>query len=260
MRRAANDRLRTAVRMALGVAAVLSSAPTLAAEKVRTPAVTGTIKDLESREIQVERDPPSDIKPSQAAEQYQRFLELQAGDAQMRAEAMRRLGDLRLEADENRASAETTLSGPELQEAIKLYEGLLATYPNNAAQRQGAVPVVARVRSEFAARKSTAWYSTNSSSNFPASAWNTEAQFRRGELLFSAARYREAEVAYAAVIAGGPDSGFYEQGLYKHGWSLFKQGRGEDSVESFLKVIDSVLVTRWQATRSAIRCSGPNAS
>ena len=55
-------------------------------------------------------------------------------------------------------------------------------------------------------------------------------------------RYREAENAYAAVIEAGPDSGYYEQGLYKHGWSLFKQSRGEESVVSFLKLIDRVLV------------------
>ena len=44
------------------------------------------------------------------------------------------------------------------------------------------------------------------------------------------------------MVTAGPDSGYYEQGLYKHGWSLFKQGRGEESVASFLKVIDRVLV------------------
>lgn len=241
MSRPANPRLRIAVGVALGVATLLSSSLTWAAKKAKPPAVTGTIKDLEAREIHVERDPPSDIKPSQAAEQYQRFLELQAGDEQMRAEAMRRLGDLRLEADENRASAETTLSGPELQEAIKLYEGLLATYPNN-------------VRNDKVLYQLSRAYEANSQpekalvvldklvKQFPSSAWITEAQFRRGELLFSATRYREAEGAYAAVIAGSADSGFYEQGLYKHGWSLFKQGRGEDSVESFLKVLDRVLV------------------
>ena len=50
-----------------------------------------------------------------------------------------------------------------------------------------------------------------------------EVQFRRGELLFSAKRYPEAEKAYAAVIGRGGTSAFYQQSLYKHGWSLFKQ-------------------------------------
>ena len=37
-------------------------------------------------------------------------------------------------------------------------------------------------------------------SQYPSSKWTTEAQFRRGEILFSASRYREAENAYSAVI------------------------------------------------------------
>ena len=94
---------------------------------------------------------------------------------------------------------------------------------------------------------------------YPQSQWITEAQFRRGEILFSAGRYRDAESAYAAVTAAGPDSGFYEQGLYKHGWSLFKQSRGEESVGSFLRCS----IACWCATAScasAIRCRGPSAS
>ncbi len=84
--------------------------------------------------------------------------------------------------------------------------------------------------------------STRWSANYPSSKWITEAQFRRGEILFSEGRYGDSERAYAAVVAAGPGSGYYEQGLYKQGWSLFKQGRGEESVDSFLKVIDLVMV------------------
>src|SRR5690606_37201063 len=40
----------------------------------------------------------------------------------------------------------------------------------------------------------------------------------------------------------GPDTGFYEQGLYKHGWSLFKQSQGEESVAAFLTLLDRVFI------------------
>ena len=40
------------------------------------------------------------MQPQQAIEQYQRFLELQSKNEKMRAEAMRRLGDLQVEVDE----------------------------------------------------------------------------------------------------------------------------------------------------------------
>jgi tetratricopeptide (TPR) repeat protein len=70
-----------------------------------------------------------------------------------------------------------------------------------------------------------------------------EVQFRRGELLFSAKRYPDAQLAYEAVIKrGATGSAFYEQSLYKHGWSLFKQAQSLESIESFSKVLDLKLL------------------
>jgi tetratricopeptide (TPR) repeat protein len=68
-----------------------------------------------------------------------------------------------------------------------------------------------------------------------------EAQFRRGEIFFSDGRYPQAEQAYAAVLKGSKDSEFRVNALYKHGWSLFKQTRDEESSQSFLAVLDAVL-------------------
>ncbi|MGH8186996.1 MAG: hypothetical protein ACREUC_10565, partial [Steroidobacteraceae bacterium] len=110
------------------VAALAAGTAAFAAEKAK-PA--GTIKDLETREVQVRPDPPTDVKPQQAIEQYRRFLELQAQNERMRADAMRRLGDLQVEVDEGtRAVGGSELSGLELKEAIQLYEGLLQAHPD----------------------------------------------------------------------------------------------------------------------------------
>ncbi|MBV8741597.1 MAG: tetratricopeptide repeat protein, partial [Sinobacteraceae bacterium] len=77
---------------------------------------------------------------------------------------------------------------------------------------------------------------------YPRSPQLDEVQFRRGELLFSAKRYAEAEKAYAAVVQQGKASRFYEQSLYKHGWSLFKQSQTEESLPSFAGVLDAKLI------------------
>ena len=45
--------------------------------------------------------------------------------------------------------------------------------------------------------------------------------------------YPAAQAAYEAVIKFGASSAFYNQSLYKHGWSLFKQGENERSLDSF---------------------------
>ena len=53
-----------------------------------------------------------------------------------------------------------------------------------------------------------------------------------------------SENAYAAVITIGSQSSFYEQSLYKHGWSLFKQSNVEGSAASLLQVLDLKLQGR----------------
>ena len=55
-------------------------------------------------------------------------------------------------------------------------------------------------------------------------------------------RYADAERAYAAVLALEPKSEFDEQALYKRGWALFKLSRDKESSESFLTLLDRVLV------------------
>src|SRR5258708_24505726 len=66
---------------------------------------------------------------------------------------------------------------------------------------------------------------------YPNSRFIDETQFRRGELLFSDKAYPKAQAAYEAVIKIGSSSAFYNQSLYKHGWTLFKQGENERSEE-----------------------------
>ena len=235
---------RTRSALALCILAALATGSADGADKKGKQA--GTIKDLEDREIQVIRDPPTDVTQQQAIEQYRRFLELQSQNEKMRAEATRRLGDLQVEVDESaRAGGESALSGPELNEAVKLYEGLLAAQPDY--ERNDAVMYQLARAHEAQAQPEKALAVLNELvAKRPDSQWITEAQFRRGEILFSLGRYRDAERAYAAVTSAGSDSGFYDQGLYKHGWSLFKQSRGEESAASFLRLLDRVLVSEGQ--------------
>ena len=50
-------------------------------------------------------------------------------------------------------------------------------------------------------------------------------------------RYADAERAYADVLRQGPESAFYEQALYKHGWSQFKRQLYEESLASFFGTV-----------------------
>jgi TolA-binding protein len=204
-----------------------------------------TIKDLEGQDVDVSTAPPQGVDTNKTMDSYKRFLDLNAGDAALRSEALRRLADLNLETSESeRIERElVTNEGLRATEAIHLYSALLKTYPNY--ERNDAVLYQLARAYELNAQPEKALASLDQLvKSYPNSHYIDEAQFRRGELLFAPKTYAAAQAAYEAVIKMGPSSAFYNQSLYKHGWSLFKQGDNERSLESFAGVLDSVLVSK----------------
>jgi TolA-binding protein len=204
-----------------------------------------TIKDLDAQQVDVNTDPPRNIDANKTMDSYKRFLDLNAGDAALRAEALRRLGDLNLESSESeRIERElVTNEGLRATEAIHLYSALLKTYPKYG-RNDSVLYQLARAY-ELNAQPDKALASLDQLvASYPNSHYIDEAQFRRGELLFSSKAYVKSQAAYEAVIKIGSSSAFYNQSLYKHGWSLFKQGENERSLDSFAGVLDSVLVSK----------------
>jgi TolA-binding protein len=240
---------------------------------------TATLRSLEQKQVAVERDTAVEASRAAAIQAYRKFLEAAPGD-RLRPEAMRRLGDLEIE--RAREGVAESSGSKEYRDAIKAYEGLLAAYP--------AYPGADRVLYQLShAYDQTGDLQRSLSAldrlvaGYPASSYRDEAEFRRGELLFTLGRYPEAEQAYAAVVRKGDtrpepaadtrtaqveitvgasgdaqgeeersptaarkpgSSTFYERALYMHGWSLFKQARLEDALPSFAAVLDRNLIGR----------------
>jgi tetratricopeptide (TPR) repeat protein len=236
---------RSAASWVLGscaAALALIAAPARASAANQSPP---TIKDLEGQQVTVNMDPPKGVDATQTMDSYRRFLDLNAGDAELRAEALRRLGDLHLESSESeRIERElVTNDGLQVAEAITLYTALLKTYPNY--ERNDSVLYQLARAYELDAQPDKALASLDRLvADYPKSRYLDEVQFRRGELLFTAKAYPQAQAAYDAVIQIGMRSAFYSQSLYKHGWSLFKQGENERSLDSFAAVLDTVLVSK----------------
>ena len=204
-----------------------------------------TIKDLDAQQVDVNTDPPKNVDANKTMDSYRRFLDLNAGDAALRAEALRRLGDLNLESSESERIERELITNEGLRatEAIHLYSALLKAYPKY--ERNDSVLYQLARAYELNAQPDKARAALDQLvANYPHSHYIDEAQFRRGEILFSDKAYPAAQAAYEAVIKIGPSSGFYNQSLYKHGWSLFKQGESERSLGSFAGVLDSVLVSK----------------
>jgi cellulose synthase operon protein C len=204
-----------------------------------------TIKDLEDQPVDVSPDPPKNVDTKKTMDSYKRFLDLNAGDASLRAEALRRLGDLNLESSETeRIERElATNEGLRATEAIHLYSALLKAYPKY--ERNDSVLYQLARAYELNAQPDKALASLDQLvAQYPNSRYMDETQFRRGEILFTDKAYAKSQAAYEAVIKIGAGSGFYNQSLYKHGWSLFKQGENDRSLDSFAGVLDSMLVSK----------------
>jgi TolA-binding protein len=223
-------------------AAVQAVMPVGAASKPPPPA---TIKDLDGEQVDISNAPPQNIDAGKAMDSYKRFLDLNAGDAGLRAEALRRLGDLNLESSESERIERELITNEGLRatEAIHLYSALLKTYPkyerNDAVLYQLARAYELNGQSDKALAAMDQLVAT-----YPNSRYLDETQFRRGEILFAAKSFPAAQAAYEAVVKIGPASPYYNQSLYKHGWSLFKQGENERSLQSFAGVLDSVLISK----------------
>jgi tetratricopeptide (TPR) repeat protein len=233
-------RVRSPHLAAGALAALLLAAPSHAAQK-NPP----TIKDLDAQDIDVSTAAPKNVDANKTMDSYKRFLDLNAGDAALRSEALRRLGDLNLESSESERIERELITNEGLRatEAIHLYSALLKAYPKY--ERNDSVLYQLARAYELNAQPEKALASMDQLvAAYPKSHYIDEVQFRRGELLFNDKAYAKAQAAYEAVIKIGASSGFYNQSLYKHGWTLFKQGESERSLASFAGVLDSELVSK----------------
>jgi tetratricopeptide (TPR) repeat protein len=196
-----------------------------------------TLKDLKREPPEVRAGETVAPDPDRARDLYRRFLELEAGDPALRTEAMRRLGDLQLEAGDTARGETTGLGEAETREAIAIYTQLLEQQPGYA-RADVVLYQLARGWESLGETDKALSYLDQLVAKYPSSPRMDEAQFRRGEILFVARRYPEAQKAYVAASAYGVQSEFYEQSLYKLGWSLFKQSENEAAIDPFVRVLD----------------------
>jgi TolA-binding protein len=224
-------------RFALFLAIVAILVATSAdAERVRK---SETIKSLEGQTVEVR--PGRVIRQSTdlARDNYRAFLDLVSDDPELRAEAMRRLGDLELDATEAAQLTENidTLNHASFNNAVQLYQQLLEAYPDY--RRNDTVLYQLARAYEIGGRNDDALEVLNELvRRYPDTPLIDEVQFRRGEMLFLRKNYNEAELAYQDVVRFGEASKFYEQSLYKLGWSQFKLAWHEDSLDPFFELLD----------------------
>ena len=198
-----------------------------------------TIKSLEDKTVEIRKGKIVLDSSELARESYRDFLDLVSDDPELRAEAMRRLGDLELEATETEqlTSNIEALDSSSFDNAVDLYQRLLEAYPDY--RRNDTVLYQLARAYEIGGRTDEALDILNELiAKYPDTALNDEVQFRRGEMLFLRKDYNGAEMAYQDVVKYGDASRFYEQSLYKLGWAQFKLAWHADSLVSFFALLD----------------------
>jgi TolA-binding protein len=211
----------------------------LVAAPVAIAADDDTIGSLDEKSVDVRPGKVILDSSELARESYRDFLDLVSTDADLQAEAMRRLGDLELEATEVEQLTQNieALDSRNFDNAVGLYQRLLEAYPNY--RRNDTVLYQLARAYEVGGRTDDALTVLDELiGRFPDTSLVDEVQFRRGEMLFLNKRYDDAEAAYQDVRTYGERSRFYEQSLYKLGWSQFKLGMHEDSLDPFFELMD----------------------
>ncbi|MBX3619021.1 MAG: tetratricopeptide repeat protein [Rhizobacter sp.] len=212
------------------------------ASKRANPPEPPTLKSLAGRQIEVQADQGAAVSEETAITAYRKFLDV-APNAPQRSEAMRRLGDLEMDAADNKLASGEGSGVPDYKAAIARYQDYLKTFPNDPANDR-VLYQIARAYEQGGELEQALKTLDTLVAQYPKTSHLEEAQFRRGEMLFSLRDYARAEKAYATVLAGDRQSTFHERAMYMHGWSLFKQGRVEDALNSFFGVLDLKVANR----------------
>jgi cellulose synthase operon protein C len=214
---------------------LVSGLAACASKRVGTPDDEPTLKALAGREIVVAQDTGVKGNPNQAIDAYRKFLDV-APKAAQRQEALRRLGDLEMEAaDDN--SNQSASGVPDYKAAVTRYQDFLKAYPNDRGNDR-VLYQLSRAQEQSGALEVALQTLDRLVRDYPNTLYLAEANFRRGELLFTTREYVKAEQAYATVLKGDSRNPYRERALYMQGWSLFKQGRLEEALQPFFGVLD----------------------
>ncbi|HEX7441106.1 MAG TPA: tetratricopeptide repeat protein, partial [Caldimonas sp.] len=171
-----------------------------------TPDNEPTLKTLASRQVVVEKDTTVAVNEAKAIDAYRKFLDI-APQAPQRSEAMRRIGDLEMDSADSQSATSAAVDVPDYKAAIVRYQDYLKTYPADP-NNDRVLYQMARAYEQGGDLDTALKTLDRLVKDYPATRYGNEAQFRRGELLFTARNYAGAEKAYATVLAAGESSPF----------------------------------------------------
>ncbi|MBI5260100.1 MAG: tetratricopeptide repeat protein [Burkholderiales bacterium] len=212
-----------------------------------TPDDAPTLASLATRRAELPPDTGVRASLEQIIAAYRDYLAATPHSPQ-RAMALRRMGDLEMaRADQQLADspggaapAAPAAGAPDYRAAIARYQEVLKAYPRHP-DNDRVLYQLARAQEQGGSLETALHTLDRLVREHPATRLLGEAQFRRGELLFTLRDYPRAEAAYTAVLATTADSPYRLRARYMQGWSQFKQGRLEQALQAFFVVLDASL-------------------
>ena len=207
----------------------------------KTPDNEPTLKSLAGRTVIVKKDQELVTSEAQAIKAYRSFLDTapkapKISNAPLRAEAMRRIGDLEMDSADSKSESpligNAPDAGPNYSIAIARYQEFLKTYPKDPANDH-VLYQLSRAQEQNGDLEAALKTLDRLVKGYPNTTYTDEAQFRRGELLFTTRDYAMAENAYSSVLRSGAAGRYHDRALYMRGWSQFKQAKLDQAVQSF---------------------------
>lgn len=191
--------------------------------------------------VRLAKMPAPDADTKKAIEKYQRFLEI-APQGETRVHVMHRLADLKLmDIEELLADDPEQLDSAQVQatyqQAIDTYRQVLKVFPHRRDSDM-LLYQLAKVYMLKGDDEQALNVLTRLVQDFPKSDLISEAQYRRGDILFNLQRFVEANKAFSYVAMGEKANRFYISANYMRGWSQFKLRAYDNALLSFVKVID----------------------
>lgn len=225
-------------------------------EKKLTGNKVGSVED---KKIQVQEQSLGEVSAETSLKSYQHIFQ-HSDDPAIKTRILRRMADLTMLASEeqltqgngdqnlnqtpqtpNKANTKAQEKDINYQQAIKLYKNFLDS-TENIAQRAETYYQLARAYDLLGETELSINMLNKLVIEHPESNYYQEAQFRRGEILFADTDYAAAADAYKQVLSRKHDERFFEQSLYKYGWSLYKTQEFQVAVLAFFQLIDYMIL------------------
>ncbi|MDF1691226.1 MAG: tetratricopeptide repeat protein [Zhongshania sp.] len=199
--------------------------------------------DAEGRRVEME-----------ALNHYQQVLSLDSAPG-VRAEAMRRSADLRIEA----AGRDGDVNMQEVAAATAMYKRLIAEFPDYP-NKDHVIYQLARAY-ELSGRSELAINTLRDlAHDYPQSQRANDALFRSAEMLYLRKRYQEAADEYGRLISQNPAMPYWQMAQYKYAWSQYQLSKPELAVGSFTAILSQLKTLREVTSVDQLLTYVPEAS